>query len=691
MGRPGHWAESSRPRALNRSEAIGLSGATRTTTAQKATPKLPALELRHYEKAILIRCTEQRLLDLFSEGKLFGTVHTCIGQEFTGVAIAESLQQGDKIVSNHRCHGHFLAWTDNVEGLLAEIMGRASGVCGGRGGSQHLCSDGFYSNGVQGGITPMSAGLAMAEKIRKTGNIVVVCIGDGTLGEGVLYETMNIVSKWELPVLILLENNLYAQSTSQRQTLAGGICARAEAFDIRTWRSSTWNPEELLRVAGECVAHVRAESRPAFLQIDTYRLMAHSKGDDDRDPAEIQEYWARDPLKIFADRHPAEAAHAEDTARARIDAAVERAEQADWAGRSESDGPFPADAAGSSHVTWCRTDLPEKERVVARIRSALQANMKRDHRILLIGEDMEDPYGGAFKVTRGLSEEFPDRVRNTPISEAAIIGVGCGLAMNDQVPVCELMFGDFMALAADQIINHAAKYHYMYNEQVTLPLIIRTPMGGKRGYGPTHSQSLEKHFMGIPQTVMLAIHHRYDPKAVYDELFRNIACPTMVIENKLLYAVVIDDEVPGGFSLEHSDEAFPTTRIRPQCAPDVTVLCYGGTLLDVERAVQCAFEEHEIIAEVVCPIQLYPFNPWPVIESLRQSGRLLVVEEGQSFAAFGSEVIAQISELAPGVLGAVKRLGPPAHPIPASGPFEKEVLPNPQNILSMLREVADIG
>ena len=236
-----------------------------------------------------------------------------------------------------------------MEGLLAEIMGRESGVCGGRGGSQHLCSEGFYSNGVQGGITPMSAGLAMAEKIRKTGNIVVVCIGDGTLGEGVLYETMNIASKWELPLLILLENNLYAQSTSQRQTLAGGICARAEAFDIRTWHSSTWNPEELLRVAGECVAHVRGEKRPAFLQIDTYRLMAHSKGDDDRDPTEIQEYWARDPLKIFADQHPEEAAHAEETARARIDAAVERAEQADGAARSQPDG-LPRQRCG---ITAC--------------------------------------------------------------------------------------------------------------------------------------------------------------------------------------------------------------------------------------------------------------------------------------------------------------------------------------------------
>ena len=148
------------------------------------------LEIGLFAKAMLIRSVEQKLLELFKEGKLFGTVHTCIGQEWTGVAVTHFLRPEDLIFSNHRCHGHYLAWTGDVEGLIGEVMGKQNGMCGGRGGSQHICAQGFFSNGIQGGIVPVSAGLAMAQKISKPGSIAVVFIGDGTLGEGALYETL---------------------------------------------------------------------------------------------------------------------------------------------------------------------------------------------------------------------------------------------------------------------------------------------------------------------------------------------------------------------------------------------------------------------------------------------------------------------------------------------------------------------
>ena len=284
----------------------------------RATPSLPAL----FEKALLIRRFEQRLLELFAEGKLFGTVHTCIGQELTGLAIAEYLEPRDLVFSNHRCHGHYLARTGDVEGLMAEIMGKETGICGGRGGSQHICSNGFYSNGVQGGIVPVSTGLALAQHFARSQNIVVAFIGDGTLGEGVVYESLNIASKWQLPLLLVLENNLYAQSTSQTETLAGDICARAAAFGVDTHQSSTWEPLELLATAEECVAKVRTSGRPAFLKIDTYRLMAHSKGDDDRSPAEVQEYWQRDPVAVFMREH-ADASRMLESVNERIDASVQ--------------------------------------------------------------------------------------------------------------------------------------------------------------------------------------------------------------------------------------------------------------------------------------------------------------------------------------------------------------------------------
>ena len=639
-----------------------------------------ALEL--HEKVALIRAVEERLLRLFSEGKIFGTVHTCIGQEWAGIAIAEALIEGDIVFTSHRGHGHFLARTNDVEGLMAELMGKTTGICGGRGGSQHLCGDGVFSNGIQGGIVPVTAGIALAHKLRESGTIAVVFIGDGTLGEGAVYETFNIASKWELPLLIVLENNQYAQSTAQAQTLAGDIEARAAAFDIATSRANTWNPAELLAAAAKCVQAVRHSGCPNFLQIDTYRLMPHSKGDDLRDVAELKAYWDRDPFVIFSQANPAAAAEIAKSVNRRIDRAVADADASPYAS-----GGAPDPSSLDRPVEWHPTRFEAADRVVATIHDAVRRSMLRDERIVLIGEDIEGPYGGAFKVTKNLSLEFPGRVRNTPISESAIIGIGNGLALSGLIPVCEIMFGDFLTLAADQIINHASKFRYMYNEKVQIRLIIRTPMGGKRGYGPTHSQSLEKHFLGLPGTRILAIHHRQDPGMLYETLFATIDRATIIIENKLLYGVRVGAVAPDGFALEHTDELFPTTRLRPAGDADVTIVCYGGMLPEVEKALDPLFDEDEIVCEVICPTQLYPLNPRPIAESVLKTGRLLIVEEGLAFAAFGAEVIAQLVELIPGALRRVRRLASPDHPIPSCGPLEKDLLPGTSHVIAAVQEL----
>ncbi|MCI0526166.1 MAG: thiamine pyrophosphate-dependent enzyme, partial [Nitrospira sp.] len=384
--------------------------------------------------------------------------------------VGRCLQEEDYVFSNHRCHGHFLGYGGALEGLIAEIMGKASGVCGGRGGSQHLCQDRFFSNGIQGGISPVAAGLALSQKLEKSQGIVVVFLGDGTLGEGVLYETMNIASRWELPLLFVLENNLYSQSTSQQQTLAGGIEARFRAFGIETSRSDTWNWETLLQDMEVSLNFVRTSRKPRFHQVDTYRLKAHSKGDDDRDINEVESYWRRDPLtqilEVYGDKEPIKSMLQE--IRQQVDTAIHHAEAAPFAEVS------PAARTSIDSVHWQEKAF-ERERVVISIRRALAEALANDDRVILIGEDIEAPYGGAFKVTMDLSDCYPGRVRNTPLSEAAIVGIGNGLALAGFIPVVEIMFGDFLTLAADQIINHAAKFYWMYHEQVTVPLIIRTP------------------------------------------------------------------------------------------------------------------------------------------------------------------------------------------------------------------------
>jgi 2-oxoisovalerate dehydrogenase E1 component len=638
-----------------------------------------------WSRAFLIRSFEERLLKLFSEGKLFGTVHTCIGQEFTGVAVASQLIDGDLMVSNHRCHGHYLARTGDANGLMAEVMGRTSGICGGRGGSQHICAHGVYSNGIQGGMTPVSAGMALAQKLNrnpeKPGNIVVTFIGDGTLGEGTLYETLNIISKWDLPMMIVLENNLYAQSTSQTLTLAGDICARAEAFGIASYHGNTANPKALQDLMGEAVTKVRAESRPAFFRVDTSRLMAHSKGDDDRPKDELARYWAQDPITRFSEQFPQQAAALKRNAEAKIDHAVELATPAPYA-----ENGVDEDLDLSAPV-WHKTAIEGKERVVTRIYQALKQHISEDKRAFILGEDIEGPYGGAFKVTKDLSQTFPGRVRNTPISEAAIVGIGNGLALAGMRPVCEIMFGDFLTLAADQIVNHASKFKWMYNDQVTVPTIIRTPMGGRRGYGATHSQCLEKHFLGLPGTRVLALNPRYDPHLVYDRLFATIDRPTIVIENKTMYGEYVSHQTIEGYWAEHTDEDFPTTRIRSAATPDVTLVCYGGTLHEAERAADKLFEEHELVAEIVCPIQIYPLNYRPIVDSVRRSGRLLVVEEGQAFCGFGAEVVAAVHQALAGTPLTARRLGAKPHPLASSKAAELDSLPGAEAIVAGVVEM----
>jgi 2-oxoisovalerate dehydrogenase E1 component len=641
------------------------------------------------KQALTIRLVEQRLLKLFSEGKLFGTVHTCIGQEFVGVSVSRCLNETDTVFSNHRGHGHFLSYRRNILGMLGEVMGKSVGVCGGRGGSQHLQQDGFYSNGIQGGIAPVTVGMGLASKLKKTGGVSAVYIGDGTLGQGALYESLNIASKWDLPVVFVNENNLFAQSTSQTQTLAGDINARAAAFGIKTYHSNTWEWSKLFENMKACVEEARRTGKPAWHRVDTFRLMAHSKGDDNRPEEYVAPFREKDPINAMLKEHGEsprwKALIAE--IEAEIESAVKTADAAPWGDCAEA---ASRNVHREREYRWSRKSF-EREKCVAAVRKGLEAGLTDHDNLIIIGEDIESPYGGAFKCTQGLSAKWPERVRNTPISEHAISGMGNGLAMRGMIPVVEIMFGDFMTLCMDQWVNHAAKFRFMFNDKVRVPVIIRTPMGGKRGYAATHSQSIEKHFLGLPDTQVLCLHHRYSPAMMYKDLFRTVDRPTLVIENKLLYGQNISSEAPPGYDLLFTDEIFPTARLRPDlgggASADVTIVAVGGAALDVEEAATRLFQEEEIVADVFIPTRLYPFDVGVLEQSLSETGRLLVVEEGQGFCGFGAEVIAQAAERFGSMGLACKRLSATPNPIPAARPLEAECLPGANHVVARAMEV----
>ena len=260
-------------------------------------------EIRHvrlYRRMYFIRRFEETLLDLFEEGILVGTTHCCIGQEADCVGVADHLREGDHVFSNHRCHGHYLARTGDALGLLCEIMGKKSGVCSGWGGSQHICAHDVKSNGILGGTVPAAAGIALAMKMRGESSVSVAFTGDGTMGEGVLYETLNLASLWQIPLFLVCEDNEWSQSTPRRLNMAGGIVSRISAFDIPVAELDTTNVLEIHEAAGEEIDRVRSGGGPRALVIRTYRLCHHSKSDDHRPVEEVDFRREREPLRIMA-------------------------------------------------------------------------------------------------------------------------------------------------------------------------------------------------------------------------------------------------------------------------------------------------------------------------------------------------------------------------------------------------------
>ena len=319
--------------------------------------------------------------------------------------------------------------------------------------------------------------------------------------------------------------------------------------------------------------------------------------------------------------------------------------------------------------------------VLERLNFAHHHAMETDERVFVLGEDILDPYGGAFKVTCGLSTKFPKRVLTTPISEAAIVGVATGMALRGLRPVAEIMFGDFVTLIADQLVNHASKFRWMYNDQVRVPVVVRTPMGGRRGYGPTHSQSLEKMFLGVPGLKVVAPNVLGDPA---DLLAAAIADddPVLFVEHKLLYPRPLLEPGKGDlidFQVEQTGGAFPAFTLRSADNAQLTIACYGYNFELARAAALELLMEHEIFVEIVLFSQLSPFDLDPLFLSLRRTRKLLTVEEGTLSLGWGAELAARAVERLDGLQ--IRRVAALDLPIANAKSLEDAILPSVQDIV----------
>jgi pyruvate/2-oxoglutarate/acetoin dehydrogenase E1 component len=333
--------------------------------------------------------------------------------------------------------------------------------------------------------------------------------------------------------------------------------------------------------------------------------------------------------------------------------------------------------------------------VLDRLNSALHHAMQTDERVYVLGEDILDPYGGAFKVTRGLSTAFPGRVLTTPISEAAIVGVASGMALRGLRPVAEIMFGDFVTLIADQIVNHAAKFRWMYNDQVRVPVVVRTPMGGRRGYGPTHSQSLEKMFLGVPGLRVVAPNTLGDPAQLLED---TIAAddPVLFVEHKLLYTRPLLQPGQGDladFEIQQHGEAYPSFVLRftnLAVKSHLTLACYGYNFELVRQAAIELLMEREIFCEIALFSQLSPFELDPLLDSLARTRRLLTVEEGGLTLGWGAEILARVAERSDDFNRyTLRRVAALDLPIANSKPLEDAILPSVEAIIHAALELCE--
>lgn len=323
------------------------------------------------------------------------------------------------------------------------------------------------------------------------------------------------------------------------------------------------------------------------------------------------------------------------------------------------------------------------------LQSSLHAIFSEDERVLMLGEDLADPYGGAFKVSKGLSTQYPQRILSTPICEAGITGMATGLAIRGLRPIVEIMFGDFLTLCADQIVNHICKFSGMY-PGVTVPLVIRTPMGGGRGYGATHSQTLEKMFLGIPNLHVVAPSHAHSP----GQLLRHAALeddgPVLFIENKLLYPLPLIGN-SAALQVKTVDEIprYPTTIVQNFSGgqPDVTLIAYGGMSRLIVPIME-RFADEEINLTCVLPSSLRPVPVNTLVDAVNPASKVLIVEEGTAGFNWGSEIASLLYEHAFGRLTQpLRRLASDDCIIPSAGKLEDAVLVTESKIEKAILEV----
>ncbi|HEY3881802.1 MAG TPA: thiamine pyrophosphate-dependent enzyme [Trebonia sp.] len=636
-----------------------------------------------YRQMRRIREFEFRSAALYRDGVVPGFVHLSVGQEAIAVGVCSALRPDDIITSTHRGHGHVLAKGLDMTGMFAELMGRATGICGGFGGSMHIADPArgvFGANGIVGAGLPIAVGAAFAARLRGGDQVVAAFFGDGAVATGAFHEAVNLASLWHLPVLFVCENNGYAEFSRTEDQQPVPLKQRAAGYGIASETVDGNDVAATARAAARLVAELRQGAGPILLEAVTSRGRGHYEGDPQKYRG--AEEQAADPLEharaaLLEAGVPACAVDQVDAAAAaEADQAVEAARAAPWpdpAQTAELGDVRHIVAAARMPAAPAPVSPPERVRGSHAVRRALDDALADDNRVFLAGIDV-GAGGGVFAITKGLADKYPGRLFDTPISETALMGLGVGAAMAGLRPVVELMYLDFIGVCLDQIMNQAAKMRFMTGGGTEVPLVIRTQFGVGRSSGSQHSQSLEGLLAQVPGLVVVM------PATVADMygLLRSaidLPAPVVLIENRMLYERK-GDVPPAG----HRTPIGRANVVRP--GTDITIVTVSRALYTALDAAQAAAAEG-ISCEVVDLRTIAPLDMETVLASLNRTGRLLILTEGAADFGVGAEVAARAANEGFWSLdGPVRRMAGAPTPVPYSPPLEQAWLPSAQQVLA---------
>lgn len=643
----------------------------------------------------VIRRAEERVLDLRREEKILGSVHPSVGQESPPAVITSLLDDRDRVSSTYRGHGWAIARGLPLADFFAELLGRESGINGGRAGSPFFTAPeyGFVGeNSIVGAGLPIANGIAMGLAARGDGGIAVTSFGDGATNQGASHEALVFAIARNLPVLFVCENNQWSEMTPITDTVPSAVLAdRARGYGMAAYKVDGSDLDKLAAVASKAIGYIRGGGGPVFLEVAVPRILGHYNADlqQYRTDEDRAAHLARDPLSRLRNLllkdgtvTDADLARVDDEVLAEVAVAVETALAA----------PAPDPATARDHVAATPVahaalgGLPEEGKELAygiAVNRALALEMANRDNMVTFGEDIAIP-GGTFGVTRNLRKEFGERVFDTPISEAAILGAAIGGSLEGLLPVVEIMWSDFLFVAFDQIINQASNVRYISRGRVSAPLVIRMQQGVTRGSCAQHSQSIEALLAHIPGIRVGLPSNAADAFAMTRAAIAD-PDPVVLIESRALYLekARVDVDAPV--------EPIGGARLR-KAGSDVAIITWGH-MTGVALEAAAALKGSGVDAAVLDLRWLAPLDDAAIAAVIAATGgRVVVLHEANLTGGFGAEIAARVASTHFSELAApIVRIGLPDVRVPAATVLQQALVPSVRQVVDAAIATADFG